>query len=236
MTAIRPASARPTSATTRHHLDPADLKTAGKLKSGIETVLQRVRFGAPLAAADAPKHGRDGAWIAPNGDRLIGVDLGSPPPPGSADMPTHFALVNPKTNTFYSMSGGGFTGLVTAHGPLALPAGLKFKGKTFTAADIKKLEAAANAPPPAKVPTKQQMLAAMGAYEFQGMLRYGSKAPAAKDVLQRIPLKKENVADGFTFTAIVLKANPNTFIIERSGGFAGLTQYSQAIDVTRIPK
>jgi hypothetical protein len=237
MTTIhKTAAAKPAATATKaHSLAPADLKTAAKLKDGINDLLSRARLGPPLAAADAPKSGAKG-WTAPNGDKLFAVQLSAPPPAGSADMPSNFALVDPKTNQFFSMTAGGITGRTFAFGPVGLPAGLHFQTKHLTATDLHKLETAANAPPAAKAPTKQQMLGAMGAYEFQGLLKYGAKGPAAKDVAARVELKKEHVADGFTFTAIQLKSDPNKFVIERSGGFAGVTQYSQPIDVTRIPK
>ena len=150
-------------------------------------------------------------------------------------MQSNFALVNPKTNEFYSMTAGGITGATMAHGPLQLP-GLKFTTKNLTAGDFTKLEAAANQPPKATLPTKTKILGALGAYEFHKMVKYGPTGPPAKNVLGEVKLKKDNHPDGYTYTALVLKSDPNKVVIQRSGGFAGITQYSQPLDLTRLPK
>jgi hypothetical protein len=217
----------------------ADLKTAAKLKTSVLDVLKLVRFGQPLAAADQPKVNAKNEWRAPNGDRLISVTL-STPPKGTADGMSHAAFVNPKTNEFYEGTFGGFAGLRQFHGPLALPAGTKFTGKTFTAKDIDALTAAANgkttSTTTATAPTKTTMLNALGTYEFHKLLKYGAKGPGPSDVLKSVLLKKENHPDGFSYTGLVLKSNPNKVVIQRSGGFAGITTYSQPIDVTRLPK
>jgi hypothetical protein len=174
---------------------------------------------------------------APNGDKLFPVQLSNPPPPGSADMPNNFALVNPKTNEFFKMDSGGFTGKTFSFGPFQLPDNLKFKTKNLTAADRSKLEAAANPPAKApKLPSKDKILGALGAYEFQHMVKYGSTGPTDKNILGKVKLKTENHPDGFTFTALVLKSDPNKVVIQRTGGIAGLTQYSQPLDLTRLPK
>lgn len=221
----------------RPGLNPADLKTAAKLKDGLNDLLARVRLGSPLPKNKMPTRGSDGAWKAPNGDRLFSVRL-STPPPGSADFPTGYALVNPKTNEFYKMQSGGFTGATFAHGPLALPAALHFKAKAFGPADFKQLEAAANGEgdKPGKLPTKGTIDAAFGAYTFHKMIKWVAKGPAEGAVLAKVPFRKDNHPDGFSYTGLVLKNDPTKVVIMKSGGFAGITQYSQPIDVTRIPK
>jgi hypothetical protein len=214
----------------------ADLKTAAGLKPAILEVLKRVRFGQPLPAADAPKTDAKGQWHAPNGDRLIQVAI-STPPPGMMDGMSQFGFVNPKTNQFYEGTFGGIAGVRNFHGPMALPAGTQFKGKTFSAKDIDALTAAAKgAGQGGAVPTKTTILNALGTYEFHKLIKYGAKGPAAADVLKKVPLKKDNHPDGFTYTGLVLKSNPNKVIIQRSGGIAGLNQFSQPLDVTRLPK
>ena len=214
----------------------ADLKAAAKVKGAIQDVLKRVRLGNPLPAADAPKSDAKNGWRAPNGDKLIEVVL-SKPPPGMADGMGSSAFVNPKTNEFYVGTFGGIAGLHRFNGPLSLPDNARFHGKTYSAADIKALTAAANGESGArKAATKEQALAALGAYQFHSMLRWNAKGPAASDVLKTVPLKKENHPDGFTYTALVLKSDPNKVVIKKTGGFAGLTQYSQPLDVTRLPK
>ncbi|MBL9039327.1 MAG: hypothetical protein JNG84_12485, partial [Archangium sp.] len=61
-------------------------------------------------------------------------------------------------------------------------------------------------------------------------------APKAADVLGEVFIKRDTHPDGYSFTALVLKSDPNKVIIRRTGGIAGVSQYSNAIDVTRIPK
>ena len=224
--------------TTKHHLNPEDLKTAAKLKPAILEMMKKVRTGPPLDAASSPHQGRESGWTAPNGDKLFPVQLSNPPPPGSADMPNNFALVDPKTNQFFSMTSGGFTGRTFAFGPMALPDGLKFKTKNMTAGDRAKLEEAANHPskPTVKLPTKDKILGALGAYEFHHMVKYGTTGPTAKNILGTVKLKTENHPDGYTFTALVLKSDPNKVVIQRTGGLAGMTTYSQPLDLTRLPK
>jgi hypothetical protein len=232
---VRSASAaRPSSSA---HPSSADLKTATQLKGAINEVLMRVRFGNPLSAAESPKTNAKGEWRAPNGDRLIRVAL-STPPPGMADGMSRSAYVDPKTNQFYEATFGGIAGLRMFHGPLALPTGTRFKGKDFNAKDIEALTNSANVGGQGNhaIPGKTTILNALGTYEFHKLIKYGAKGPAAADVLKKVPLKKDNHPDGYTYTGLVLKSDPNKVIIQRSGGLAGLSTYSQTIDVTRLPK
>ncbi len=237
MTSIRGASAA-TAAPAKHHLNPDDLKAAAKLKPAINEILMRVRFGQALTPDQAPRRGRETGWTAPNGTKLIPVQLSSPPPRGSADFADSYALVNPKTNEFYAMQSGGITGQTFAHGPLALPASTKFKTKNLTSADLAKLEAAANPTekPATKLPTKTKILGALGTYEFHKMVKYGNHKPPASSVLGEVKLKSDNHPDGYTYTALVLKSDPNKVVIQRSGGLAGLTQYSQPLNIQTLPK
>ena len=214
----------------------ADLKVATHLKANVLEVLKRVRFGNPLAAADAPKTNAKGEWRAPNGDRLIAVTM-SKPPAGMADGMSQFAFVNPKTNQFYEATFGGIAGLRMFHGPLSLPPP-QFKDKNITAKDIDAFTKAANGGGQVShpAPTRTTILNALGTYEFHKLIKYTAKGPAAADVLKKVPLKKDNHPDGYTYTGLVLKSDPNKVVIQRSGGLAGLTTYSQVIDVTRLPK
>ncbi len=209
-------------------------KVAANLKPAIKEMLMRVRFGAPLAAADLPKlSGKN--WKAPNGDLLVSVVLDKAPK-GSADVPTNFALVNPKTNQYFVVSVGGFAGTL-GHGPLSLPASNQFKGKTFDAAQIRHLSDVANgtAPKPTTTAvTKKQAEAAYGAYTFHKLLKWSAKAPPSGDVVKKFVVQKDHFPDGYTTTALVLRNGKVAF--QRSGGFAGLTQYSQAVDPSRLPK
>lgn len=213
----------------------ANAKTAANLKPAILEVLKVVRFGNPLPANQAPTQ-KNGQWKAPNGDLLIAVQLSGKPPPGSADFAVTTALVNPKTNQFYHRQAGGIAGVPFTHGPLSLPQGTQFKGKTFSAADIKKFEALANAAPkpPVKLPTKKDVENAYGAYNFHNLLKWSAKAPPAGDVVKKFVVKKDNFPDGFTTTGLVLRTGKVVF--QRTGGIAGLTQYSQAIATSPLPK
>lgn len=219
---------------SKPHAGPsaADLKTAGQLKAHINEVLKRVRFGAPLTAAQSPKAGAKDEWKAPNGDRLIAVTLSSQPA-GMADGMGTVGFVNPKTNEFYHGTFGGIAGLRQFHGPMMLP-GTDFKAKTFSAKDIEALTAAANPAVKPATPTKTTILNALGTYEFHKLMKYSAKGPAESDVLKKVALKKDNHPDGYVYTGLVLKSGK--VVIERSGGLAGLRQFSQQIDVTRLPK
>lgn len=75
---------------------------------------------------------------------------------------------------------------------------------------------------------------ALGTYEFHKLMKYSAKGPAESDVLKKVPLKKDNHPDGYVYTGLVLKSGK--VVIERSGGLAGLRQFSQQIDVNRLPK
>jgi hypothetical protein len=233
---VRSSATKPTANTVNH---AADLKTAPKLKGAIQEVLKRVRFGNPIPADQAPKTGTKGEWRAPNGDRLIRVVL-SEPPRGMADGMTTVGLVNPKTNEFYQGTFGGIAGLRQFHGPMQLGSSVKFKDTSFSAKEIDELTAAANAKPSSGgnglTPSKTTILNALGAYEFHHMVKWGTKAPKASDVLKQVPLKKDNHPDGYTYTGLVLKSDPHKVIIQRSGGFAGITNYSQPLDTMRLPK
>ncbi len=213
-----------------------DLKVAANLKPAIKEVLMRVRFGAPLSAADSPKRDTKGNWVAPNGNKLVRVQLSDKPPAGSADMQSQFALVDPKTNQFYEATAGGLAGKTFFHGPLALPAGAKFTGKTFSAADLKKIEKTANNPP-AKTPTAKELLNAYGAYSFHGLLKFGMKAPADSNIAKRITVQDQRPVDGRLVVALLLKNDPTKVVFQLSGGRAGgVPVYSQPVDFTRLPK
>ena len=116
---------------------------------------------------------------------------------------------------------------------------LKIKTKNLTAADLAKLEAAANKKTevkPGKLPSATKILNALGTYEFHKLVKYGNTAPPARSVAGEVKLKSDNHPDGYTYTALVLKSDPNKVVIERSGGFAGLTQYSQPLNIQILPK
>ncbi len=236
--AISKISSAPLAAKPHAGPSAADLKTAKHLKTDILEVLKRVRFGTPLTAAASPKANAKGEWQAPNGDKLIKVVL-SKPPAGAMGGMTHVGLVNPKTNQFYDANFGAIQGGQVMHGPMQLADSAKFAGKNFNAKDIEALTAAANGTttaPAAATPGKTQILNALGTYEFHKIVKWGAKGPADTAVLKKVALKKENHPDGFTYTGLVLKSDPNKVVIARSGGIAGITQYTQPLDVTRLPR
>lgn len=233
-------SATPTTAAKPTGPTAADLKVATQLKGAINEQLKVVRFGAPLKLADQPKPNAKNEWRAPNGDRLVRVPLSAPPPPGSADMMSRAAYVNPKTNQYYVGDFGGIAGMRLFHGPLSLPANAQFKpaGREFSAKDIAALTASATIGGQGNhtIPSKDKILAALGANEFHKLIKWSAKGPKDSDVLKTVPLKQENHPDGFSYVGLVLKSDPNKVVIKRTGGIAGLTQYTQPLDVTRLPK
>jgi hypothetical protein len=91
-------------------------------------------FGQPLPAASRPQY-RNGSWVAPNGDLLAVVHV-------SKDQ-TRAALVNPRTNTFYSVQAANFVNPMLFHGPFALPASSKFSNRQYNPSDIQQIEAIA---------------------------------------------------------------------------------------------
>src|SRR5882757_9013703 len=102
MTSISRVSTAASASTKAHQLTAADLKTARGMRTAINGVLSRVKLGPSLPANKLPKYdAKSGVEKAPNGDPLFAVQLSKPPPPGSADMPSTYALVDPKKNQFY---------------------------------------------------------------------------------------------------------------------------------------
>jgi hypothetical protein len=216
--------------TLEYALKKRDLATAGELKGAINDVLKLVRFGQPIPDKDEPRPGPNGRYVAPNGDPLIRVKLsGSNGIPGSSE----YALVNPKTNEFYKeQNEGGFMHPTNYYGPMSLPKGTRFVSKSFTEGDLKKLEKAANSV--LSGPIKKGALAALEAHLKAGDLNFDHQAPNPKDILKSTVIKSEHP---FTYTAIVLKGDPNHVIIKKvlTGGFvpAGPNDgsYSQPISV-----
>ena len=145
MTSIsRVSTAAPHTASKAHQLSAADLKTAKHMRTAINGVLARVRLGPSLPDDKLPRYDqKSGLESAPNGDLLFAVQLSKPPPAGAADMPSSYALVDPKKNQFFAMTGGGITGRTFGRGPLALPGNAQFKGRSYSAAEVKQLGEAA---------------------------------------------------------------------------------------------
>ena len=92
-----------------------------------------------------------------------------------------------------------------------------------------------SAPVSAKPPTGSSAADLKTATQLKGSILEVLKR-VRFDVLKKVPLKKENHPDGFTYTGLILKSDPNKVVIQRSGGIAGLSTWSQAIDVTRLPR
>lgn len=145
MSKISTVSTAASTAASKPTLSAADLEVAGGLKATVLDIMKRVRM-APTPPAELPKFdGGKGLWRAKNGDALVAVTL-SKPPAGMADGFTERALVNPKNNQFWVVRQGGIAGITSGMGPLGLPDGNKFTGKSYSQADIKALEKAANSP------------------------------------------------------------------------------------------
>jgi hypothetical protein len=162
MTTISRVATAKSAAAQSHTLTAADLKTAKHLRTAINGLLARVRLGPSLPAGKLPKlDAKTGLNKAPNGDLLVPVQLSKPRPSGAEDMPTSYALVDPKKNQFYAMTGGGLTGATFGRGPLALPGNAQFKGRSYNAAEVKQLTEAAL--PAAAKPREQHYEASVSA-------------------------------------------------------------------------
>jgi hypothetical protein len=95
----------------------------------------------------------------------------------------------------------------------------------------------ASQPPAVKAATKTKILKAFDKLSKAGTVQYGNTPPAGVRFV-RVALKADNHPDGYSYTALIpvgalkpgVKAlDPNKakdFVIERSGGFAGITQYA----------
>jgi hypothetical protein len=98
-------------------------------------------------------------------------------------------------------------------------------------------------PAAVKAATKAKLLKAFDKLAKAGSLHYGNTPPAGVRFV-RVPLKAENHPDGFSYTALipvgalrpgVKPLDPNKakdFVIERSGGFAGITQYAGPFSIS----
>ena len=94
-----------------------------------------------------------------------------------------------------------------------------------------------------KAATRQKLLKQFDKLSTAGVVKYGAHPPAGVRFV-RVPLKADRHPDGYAYTALIpvgsLKpgakpADPNKakdFVIERSGGFAGITQYAGPFSIT----
>ena len=191
-----------------------DLRVAAKLKSAVEEVLARVRFGKPLEASEAPRPGPGGHLVAPNGDPLIRVKLSEGPESGRSQ----YALVSPRTNQFYKEDNVGAPVHVThLYGPLSLPRGSHLGEKKHNRNDLDQLESAANRGP-TKSLSKPALLAALAKLIKRGDLAFDGQATTKEDTLTETVLKKDHP---FTYLALVRKDDPTRVIIKKvmTGGF-----------------
>ena len=87
--------------------------------------------------------------------------------------------------------------------------------------------------PASKTPTTLELTAGIERALKSGTLEYGAKAPKAADILTQTTVHKRP----FSYTAIVLKSDPNNMIIKKvlTGGFAparpGDGSYSKPVPV-----
>jgi hypothetical protein len=120
----------------------ADVATAKKLKPAINDVMMRVRVGLTVKSQEPKWDAAANVFRAKNGHPLVSIELDKKIP-GSADMIGRTGLVDPKTNQFYVMHSGGIAGMRNFNGPLGLPADASFKGKSYSLAQVKLIQAAA---------------------------------------------------------------------------------------------
>lgn len=115
-----------------------NLQVARHLRGTLEGVLSRPHLRHPLLPAQQP-HEAGGHLVAPNGDRLVKVNLGK----------QGTGYVDPKTNQFYVSrlvtTPGKRTIREVWEGPYALPPNSRFIGKHFTDKQLDAFEKAANA-------------------------------------------------------------------------------------------
>jgi hypothetical protein len=88
-----------------------------------------------------------------------------------------------------------------------------------------------------KAATKEKLLKQFNKLSTAGTVKYGGAPPAGVRFV-RVPLKADRHPDGYSYTALIPVGNlkpgskpsdPNKakdFVIERSGGIAGITQYA----------
>ncbi|MBL8910623.1 MAG: hypothetical protein JNM17_07970 [Archangium sp.] len=188
---------------------------ASHLKETTTKLFDGVFFRCPLPPSASPRPGPDGRWVAPNGDPLIRVNVSADGRriPGSGT----YMLVNPKTNEVYrEQDSGGFINHRTFTGPLKLPVGQRFQGKTFSEAQLRQFERLANRDAP--IIRRPPLGEVLERHLKLGDLEFGQKAPRPEDIAKQVVVKSEHP---FTYYAITLKDDPNHVIFKKvlTGGF-----------------
>lgn len=215
---------------------PADIKLAKSLK---ETLSKITDFGPPLAHEASPKRNSKDQWHAPNGNPLIPVMLSLPN--GTSKEMSSIGFVDPKTNLLYR---GQFLGTCTENvrtgngevkqffrGPVALPPGTQFTGKTFPPGDVKALTKAASGPVKADKAAWTKML---DAYQYQ-IEWNGQRVPGKSTFLKQDMLGCDDGGNplpdstGYSYYAIGHSSDPNKVVFMRMSG--PHKKYSQPIDL-----
>jgi hypothetical protein len=94
--------------------------------------------------------------------------------------------------------------------------------------------AACNPMPEPMIPSKAELVDAYQAFGRGDMLKWGGSAPAAGDILDRVPLSPDRRGFDMIHTdALVLRDNQVVF--HKTGGIAGLNQYTQPLSLDRLP-
>lgn len=210
-------------------------RVALHLKDTVTKLQSKVDALEPLPAADAPRRGKDGRYVAPNGDPLVRVALSHTDlAPGTST--TRYALVNPRTNEVYfgTDNRGCFNNSTTFRGPVELPKSQRFAGKEFTTAQVRSFERFAALGAALDSFKKKPLAERVDAMLKKGSLHFDQPAPKPGDVLSEKVIKSEHP---FTYYAVQLASEPGKVVIKQvlTGGFVpaepGAGSYSQPIPV-----
>ncbi len=208
-------------------------RVALHLKDTVTKLESKAAALEPLPASEAPRRGKDGRYVAPNGDPLVRVALSHTDiAPGTST--TRYALVNPRTNEVYygTDNRGCFNNSTTFRGPVALPKSQRFVGKEFSSAQVRSFERFAALGAALDSFKKKPLEARVDAMLKKGSLHFDQPAPKPGDVLSEKVIKSEHP---FTYFAVQLASEPGKVVIKRvlTGGFVpaqpGDGAYSQAI-------
>lgn len=127
---------------TAKPVSPADIAAARALRGAIRAHLASAMVSPTPLDKQPIFDSSAGRYRTRAGNYLLNVQLSEPPPRGSADLPSQFALVDAKTNTYFSVTQGGLTGMRFVDGPLALPESARFgkRGKSLSLEQLAALE------------------------------------------------------------------------------------------------
>lgn len=199
------------------------------------TVTKLEAKAEPLASSEAPRRGKDGRYVAANGDPLIRVPM-SHSELGVGTSVTRYALVNPKTNEVYfgTDNRGCFNNSTSFRGPVELPKNQRFIGGEFSAAQVRSFERFAALGAALDSFKKKPLAERVTEMLAKGQLHFDQPAPKPENVVSEKLIKSEHP---FSYYAVELKDQPGKVVIKQvlTGGFMpaqpGSGSYSQAIPV-----